>query len=166
MSTCRYPVLKFSARCQHVCLSESEFSFSLLVLCDMKCCHIEKFTLLYNKWNKICFIVISHFNNKHNTRPWSDIRFIALPVLLKAQNLFQNELSRECDIVLPLLNYSVFHFPYSYSVADCVFFLIFPSILSFCQKRILELSYTPGNAISILCDRLLLLYKERKRRRK
>lgn len=120
----------------------------------------------FNKWNKICFIIITHFNNKHNTWPWSDIRFIAFPVLLKAQNLFQSEFSRVCYVALPLINYSVFHFPYSHFVADYVSFLIFPSILSFCQKRILERSYTPGNAISIPCDRWLFLYKERKRRRK
>ena len=52
--------------------------------------------------------------------------------LTTVHTLFQNEFSTECGLVLPLLISSIIFFPEGHLVAAYIFFLVFPSLLSFC----------------------------------
>ena len=52
-------------------------------------------------------------------------------VLRQDRSLLQVEYSKKCDIVLPLLISSILSFPQGHPVAAHVFFLLFPSLLSF-----------------------------------
>ena len=50
-------------------------------------------------------------------------------VLRQVHSLIQSEFSRECDVVRPLSIYRTLLFPYGYSVAAYVFFLVFISYI-------------------------------------
>jgi hypothetical protein len=50
-------------------------------------------------------------------------------VLQPVHNLFQNELSTGCDILLPLSISSILPFPLGHPVTAYVFFLVFPELM-------------------------------------
>ena len=56
---------------------------------------------------------------------------ILLSVFRQVHSLFQSKFSTECDLVLPLSIDGIFSFPQGHPVASYVFFLVFPSLLSF-----------------------------------
>jgi hypothetical protein len=57
--------------------------------------------------------------------------FIPQPVFRQLHSLFQSEFSKECDLVLPLSISSTVCLPCGRPVAAYVFFLVFPSFISF-----------------------------------
>ena len=52
-------------------------------------------------------------------------------VLRQVRSLLQSEYAKKCDLVLPLLISSTLSFPQGHPVAAYVFFILFPSLLSF-----------------------------------
>ena len=52
-------------------------------------------------------------------------------VLREVSNLFRSKYSTQCDLVLLLSIFSILSFPWDFPVAAYIFFLVFPSLLSF-----------------------------------
>jgi len=61
----------------------------------------------------------------HSFNPQSALR--------QQHSLFQSEFSKECDLLFPVSISSIVYLPYGHPVAAYVFFLIFPSFISFFQ---------------------------------
>jgi hypothetical protein len=55
--------------------------------------------------------------------------FIRQPVLQQVHNLFQREFATECDLVLPVSNFSILSFLCCKPVAANVFYLVYSSLL-------------------------------------
>jgi len=70
-------------------------------------------------------------------------------VLRELIAFFQSEFSRKCELVLTFSVSSVFSFPSAHPAAAYVFFLVFPSLLSFGQERVSEGS-TYANQVAFL----------------
>lgn len=86
-----------------------------------------------------------HMKNRRNYCSHSDciaktFLFYSVNVILTTQCVLreliafcQNEFSRKCDLALAFSFSSTFSFPSGHPAAACIFFLVFPSLLSFVQ---------------------------------
>lgn len=64
--------------------------------------------------------------------------FLTYPILRQVDNLFQTQFSTECNQSASFFKLQYLLFPYSHSVGSYVFFIVFPSLLSFHEQRVLE----------------------------
>ena len=89
---------------------------------------------LFSAFHSISYSYQISFNERHKQvcKIWglTDL-FRLLSVLWQIHSLFQSEFSTVCDLVLPLSISSILSFPWGHTAAPCIFFLVFPSCLSF-----------------------------------
>ena len=126
-------VPSISKQAEHFSLAYLHLLFGHVAVCGARSIPPHNFTLvLFNDYE--------HTKSKGPAfwRPPMVLQFIPYFVLRQVHSLFQREFSIQWDMVLFLSVSCILSLPSGYQVASYIFFFVFPSLLPFLQKRVLQ----------------------------